>query len=126
MQDWIICPESSAEAAGRSAGRAADDVVDYRDWRLLLGVERQAIGTLDYYGELGYVFNRKFQYASSSQEFEPGDTFMIRIGGFVLTSRFLLMIRVDHPPAVLAALASVRMSQGRSGWSPRWRIRFMI
>ncbi|MDD4267053.1 MAG: hypothetical protein PHN77_02400 [Thermoguttaceae bacterium] len=83
VQDWIYLSGEfggSAWAIRRASG--AEDIVDYRDWRLLLGVERKAIGGLDYYGELGYVFNRKFQYASGNQEFEPGDTFMIRIGAF--------------------------------------------
>lgn len=81
VQDWVYLSGDfgSNNWAVRRAG-GADDVLDYRDWRILLGAERKAIGALDYYCELGYIFNRQFEYGSSRLEYEPSDTFMIRIG----------------------------------------------
>ncbi len=80
-QDWLYLAGEfggSAWAIGRADGTTTR--MDYRDWRLLLGIERKAIGRLDYRFELGYVFGRRFLYESSPIEYEPDDTFMVRMG----------------------------------------------
>jgi hypothetical protein len=80
-QDWLYL---AGEFGGSMwAVRRADgstDRMDYSDWRLLLGFEHKAIGRLDYRFEVGYVFSRRFLYDSSPVEYEPDDTFMVRIG----------------------------------------------
>lgn len=58
------------------------DVVDLRDYRLLLGLQRKAIGRLDGRLEIGYVFGRNIQFRSASPEYSPDDTLLLR-GGLV-------------------------------------------
>lgn len=57
----------------------SDDVVTYRDLRLVLG-----LATLDDDGsssgmEIGYVFARDLSYRSSFGDYQPGDTLMFRL-----------------------------------------------
>jgi hypothetical protein len=66
-------------AVARTAG---PDLVDLRDYRLLLGLERKVIGGLDGRLEVGYVFGRHIQFRSRSPEFSPSDTVLVR-GGLV-------------------------------------------
>jgi len=56
------------------------DTVAYRDCRLLLGLERRAIGKLDARIEVGYVFSRKLEYLSDSSESSPDGTLLLRGG----------------------------------------------
>ena len=79
--DWLYVAGEfggSTWAIRRASG--ADDVLNYRDLRLILGVERKAIGTMDYRFEVGYVFGRELEYASGTPRVEPSDTIMIRAG----------------------------------------------
>ena len=81
LQDWLYLAGEfggSAWAIARADGSTA--IMDYRDWRILLGLEHKAIGRLDYRFELGYVFERRFLYNSSAIEYNPDDTFMVRVG----------------------------------------------
>ena len=81
IQDWVYLKGEfggSTWAIRRASG--ADDRLNYRDFRLLLGIERKAIGLVDYHFEVGYVFGREFEYASSPIEVEPSDTVMLRGG----------------------------------------------
>jgi len=80
-QDWVyLAGEFGGSAWAIRRADGSDDEVDYRDWRVLLGIERKAIGRLDYRCEIGYVFARRFLYDSSSVEYEPDDTIMVRLG----------------------------------------------
>ena len=65
-------------AIRRSGG--ADDVVDYTDYRVFLGMERKILGGLDTRFEVGYVFGRKIRYDSLSAKVDPSDTVMLRGG----------------------------------------------
>ena len=65
-------------AIRRAAGFA--DKVNYRDWRILLGLERKSIGRMDRHIEVGYVFSRRLHYDSMRPEFPLNDAFMIRAG----------------------------------------------
>ena len=81
LQDWLYLAGEfggSTWAIARADGSTAR--MDYRDWRILLGLEHKAIGRLDYRFELGYVFERRFLYNSSAIEYNPEDTFMVRVG----------------------------------------------
>ncbi len=80
-QDWVYLAGEfggSAWAIRRAGG--GNDILDYSDWRILAGIERKAIGRLDYKLELGYLFDRRLKYASNNLEVEPTDTFMLRAG----------------------------------------------
>ena len=81
MSDWFYVAGEfggSTWAIRRASG--ANDVLNYRDLRLILGVERKAVGTMDYRFEVGYVFGRELEYASATPKVEPSDTVMIRAG----------------------------------------------
>jgi len=79
VQDWLYF---SAEFGGGAWAMVhidgALDVVDLRDYRLILGWERKVIGGLDARLEVGYVFGREIQYKGPIADFEPTDTLLLR------------------------------------------------
>ena len=58
----------------------ANDLLTYRDCRLLLGLERKALYGLDVKLEVGYVFSRQIEFVTGSPEIDPADTVMLRLG----------------------------------------------
>lgn len=56
----------------------SDDVFAYRDLRAILGIERKICKGPVARLEVGYVFAREIEYASSTPDFEPDDTVMLR------------------------------------------------
>jgi hypothetical protein len=64
-------------AIQRASG--ADDVLNYRDYRAILGVERTDLcGGLTGRIEAGYVFGRAIEYQSVDADFDIDDTYMLR------------------------------------------------
>jgi hypothetical protein len=57
-----------------------NDLLTYRDCRLLLGVERKRLRGLDAKLEVGYVFSRQIQFVSGAPDVDPADTVMLRLG----------------------------------------------
>ena len=59
-----------------------DDVVAYRDWRIINGVEQLSTkGGLGWFAEYGYVFGRHVQYGNTeTPDFDPHNTLMVRLG----------------------------------------------
>ncbi len=81
VSDWIyIAGEFGGSTWAIQRASGANDVLNYRDYRLILGLERKAIGTMDYRFEVGYVFGRELEYASATPKVEPSDTVMVRGG----------------------------------------------
>jgi hypothetical protein len=81
VQDWAyLSGEFGGSAWAIQRADGSNDVVDYRDWRLVLGIERQLDGRRDHWFELGYLFSRRYLYQSSGLEHEPDDTIMLRWG----------------------------------------------
>ena len=81
LQDWLyLAGEFGGSTWAMARADGSTTRMDYSDWRILLGLEHKAIGGLDYRFELGYVFSRRFLYESSPIEYEPDDTFMLRLG----------------------------------------------
>jgi len=56
------------------------DVFAWRDYRVLMGLERKIIGGLSHRVEIGYVFHRQFKLASSPGDVDVDDTLMLRAG----------------------------------------------
>ncbi len=52
-----------------------------RDWRVYFGAERKLSGGSGVRFEAGYVFSRTIEFESSSVDYEPDDTIMVRLGG---------------------------------------------
>ncbi len=57
-----------------------DDVVTYRDFRVILGTERKVLGGLDTWLEAAYLFGRRLEYRDASSNFAPLDSFLVRGG----------------------------------------------
>lgn len=80
-QDWVyLAGEWGNDTWAILRPSGATDEINYRDWKLLVGLERKAIGRLDAKLELGYVFTRKIHYLTTDAIIEPEDTVMIRGG----------------------------------------------
>jgi hypothetical protein len=79
VQDWLYVGGEFGGgnwAIERPGGSV--DQMDYGDLRVFVGIEREAIGRLDYRFEIGYVFDREIQFASGRPRIDPGDTLMLR------------------------------------------------
>lgn len=59
---------------------AGDDMIAYRDWRLMIGLESNRPEGVTKFVEAGYVFNRELEYKSGLGDFDPDETFMLRGG----------------------------------------------
>lgn len=57
-----------------------DDLLNMRDFRLLVGWETKGIGGVNGRVEAGYVFGREVEYESDGLKYEPSDTVMLRAG----------------------------------------------
>ncbi|MGD9855886.1 MAG: hypothetical protein AB7U20_13150 [Planctomycetaceae bacterium] len=55
-----------------------DDVVSYRDWRLITGIEWKYRDKSSWRIEGGYVFGRELEYVSRIGDYEPAGTTMVR------------------------------------------------
>jgi hypothetical protein len=84
--DLTLSPETRLYSAGRLGGGTWDiefpddsnDVMTYRDYRMLFGIEHaNEDGGLTSW-ELGWVFSRKLEFRDRSDEFGFGDAFVIR------------------------------------------------
>jgi len=81
VQDWIyLAGEFGGGTWAIQRANGANDVVNYHDIRVILGVERKVIGAPDGRLEVGYIFGRKVEYHSRTPEFQPSDTVMLRGG----------------------------------------------
>ena len=56
------------------------DVLNYSDWRLLVGYERKVIGGLTRRAEFGYAFNRELEFDSAVADVGLDDTVFLRGG----------------------------------------------
>ena len=80
--DWLYV---GAELGGGQwaidRANGAHDVASYYDWRALLGVERRSTcGGLGGFAEVGFIFGRHLEYASSTPSYDPPDTLLVRLG----------------------------------------------
>jgi hypothetical protein len=65
-----------AWAVERANGR--DDVLYYRDWRAVVGLEQTSICGFSGRIEAGYVFGREIEYESNRREIDLDGTSMVR------------------------------------------------
>jgi len=81
VQDWIyVAGEFGGGTWAIAPAAGGTDVVNIRDFRIILGAERKVIGGLDARFEVGYVFGRKIEFDTATPDFEPTDTVMLRGG----------------------------------------------
>lgn len=57
-----------------------EDSFSYKDWRVMLGIERKVFFGLSSRVEVGYVFNRRIEFQSGLPDFNPSDTVLVRGG----------------------------------------------
>ena len=80
VQDWVYI---GGELGGgtwaiRRSDGADDDLLNYRDLRVFVGIERQEIGRISPRLEIGYVFARKLDLDQAATDYYPRDTLMLR------------------------------------------------
>lgn len=81
VQDWVyVAGEFGGGTWSIQRADGSDDILTYRDFRAIVGIERKSIGKLDYRFEMGYVFERQLEYKSATPDVKPTDTFMVRVG----------------------------------------------
>lgn len=56
------------------------DLLTARDYRLLVGLERKAVGQFNSVLEAGYVFGRRLEYEQPTPDLKPDDTLLVRVG----------------------------------------------
>ena len=79
--NWIyIAGELGGGSWAIRRASGANDVVTYRDLRLIFGYERENYGALDYHAEIACVFCRKYDYDSATPAIHPGAAIMLRLG----------------------------------------------
>jgi hypothetical protein len=62
----------------RASGAA--DVVIFRDYRMMYGVERKVLGGIWTKIEAGIVLGREAEFVSGVGDFQPGETLLLRAG----------------------------------------------
>lgn len=79
--DWMyVAGEFGGGTWAIERASGAEDVVTYRDYRLVLGWERKPPLALQSRVEIAYVFGREIEYESATPDFSPNDTLMLRFG----------------------------------------------
>ena len=79
--NWLyIAGELGGGSWAISRASGANDVITYRDLRLIFGYERENAGALNYHAEIAYVFSRKYDYDTNTPSIHPGNSLMLRLG----------------------------------------------
>ena len=77
--DWLY---GVFELGGGSWGYESGDVsghIDYRDLRAALGYERRCASGVTIGFEVGYMFNRRFEFDRTGYRFDPADNVFLRL-----------------------------------------------
>jgi hypothetical protein len=81
VKDWLyLTGEFGGDTWAIERAAGTPDIFTYRDYRVLLGLERKAIGSPDGWIEIGYVFGREIEYDSPTPDVSPPDTVLLRAG----------------------------------------------
>ncbi len=79
VEDWVyIGGELGGGTWAIQRADGASDVLNYRDLRAFLGIERKAFGHISPRFEVGYVFYRKLELDQAQTDFVPTNTLMVR------------------------------------------------
>ena len=81
VENWLYI--GGEFGGGTWAIRRADqtnDLVNYRDYRVILGTERKVEGGLNTWLEAAYLFGREIEYDSATPDYKPADSLMLRGG----------------------------------------------
>ena len=80
VQDWLYLAGEMGGNTWTIEQAGTEDLFTYRDFRVMLGLERKAVEGLDAQFEIGYVFGRKLEFESGAPDVEPRSTVMLRGG----------------------------------------------
>lgn len=79
MEDWIYFGgEMGGGTWAVQRANGAEDVLNTRDYRVILGIERKKLGGMGLVFEAGYVFGRRLEYNVGEEVVRPSDTVMLR------------------------------------------------
>lgn len=77
--DWLYAGFEFGGGSWREYSGDEKHYIDYRDLRALLGYERRTAFGMTLGFEVGYMFNRKFEYHADNIGIEPKDNVFIRL-----------------------------------------------
>jgi hypothetical protein len=80
VQDWIYVAGDLGGGIWAVQRAGITDVFSYRDYRVILGLERWDLVGLDFRVEVAYVFGRKIVYRSNTPDAFPSDAVMLSGG----------------------------------------------
>ncbi len=80
VQDWIYLAGELGGGIWAVQREGNTDVISYRDYRAILGLERWDLVGLDFRVEVAYVFGRKIVYRSNTPDVFPSDAVMLSGG----------------------------------------------
>jgi hypothetical protein len=79
VTDWLyVAGEFGGGSWAIERLGGAEDVLNYRDYRAIVGWERASVCGLSGRIEAGYVFGREIEYQSADDSFDVEDTWMLR------------------------------------------------
>jgi hypothetical protein len=79
--DWMyVAGELGGGTWGVERTPSITDELTVRDFRLVFGYESNVPQRVNVRAEMGYVFGRKFEYASDGYEYEPAQSLLMRAG----------------------------------------------
>lgn len=79
---WVyLAGEFGGGAWAVQRARGQDDVVAYRDWRIMLGYESKVkdYSAISWLAEIGYVFKRQIEFDHTPGDFDPDSCGMARL-----------------------------------------------
>jgi len=77
---WYFAGEFGGGRWAIERASGAEDVVNYREVRIVLGWERKVCQGFGSHFEIGYAFLRKLEYDSTTPDFRPDGTLLVRGG----------------------------------------------
>jgi hypothetical protein len=75
---WYVAAEMGGGQWAIERVSRENDVVAYRDYRILLGVQQDQVEAYLAFLEIGFVFNRQLEYRSGVGDYEPLNTAFLR------------------------------------------------
>ncbi len=80
-EDWFyVAGELGGGTWAIRHSDGASDLMSYSDWRVFAGIERRSLFDLNAHIEVGYVFHRYIRLTSTGDNFDVGNTLMVRAG----------------------------------------------
>jgi hypothetical protein len=80
-EDWLyLCGEFGGGTWAIATAVPEPDLLDIKDYRLIVGWQRKQLGGIDSRCEIGYVFGRRIEFRNIDPGFSCSDTVLLRVG----------------------------------------------